>query len=113
MERLRNLAFGLLPFVLASCMVGPNYQTPKAPVAEHWATNTPASAKPLPLADAYWWKTFNDPVLNDLVELSYRNNLSLQVAGVRVLQARAQLNQSLATCFRSSRVCPGELTTQS
>ena len=34
---------------------------------------------------------FNDPVLNSLVETAYQQNLPLQIAGLRVLEARAQL----------------------
>ncbi len=34
-----------------------------------------------------------------LVERAYRNNLTLQIAGARVLQARAQLNQSIGNLF--------------
>ena len=38
-----------------------------------------------------WWKVFNDPTLDRLIETAYRENLNLRVAGVRVLAARAQL----------------------
>ena len=34
---------------------------------------------------------FNDPVLNSLVENAYQQNLPLQIAGIRILEARAQL----------------------
>jgi NodT family efflux transporter outer membrane factor (OMF) lipoprotein len=34
---------------------------------------------------------FNDPVLDELIQTAYEQNLSLQIAGLRVLQARAQL----------------------
>src|SRR5205823_2461776 len=41
-------------------------------------------------ADSLWWKSFNDPALNNLVELAYRQSLSLQIAGLRIVEARAQ-----------------------
>ena len=38
-----------------------------------------------------WWTVFEDPVLNQLVEKGYRQNLTLQVAGLRILRNRANL----------------------
>jgi NodT family efflux transporter outer membrane factor (OMF) lipoprotein len=38
-----------------------------------------------------WWTVFNDPVLDSLICYAYGQNLSLRVAGMRVLEARAQL----------------------
>jgi outer membrane protein TolC len=100
----------LLPGAFTSCMVGPNYHTPDSSVADQWTTNTAVSNKPLNAADAYWWKAFNDPVLNELIDLAYRNNLSLQVAGVRVLEARAQLNKSIDNLFPQQQGLSGGLT---
>ncbi len=36
-----------------------------------------------------WWHVFDDPVLNRLIEKAYHQNLSLQVAGIRIYEARA------------------------
>ena len=41
--------------------------------------------------DQQWWTVFDDDVLDRLIETAYQQNLSLLSAGVRVLQARAQL----------------------
>jgi outer membrane protein TolC len=41
--------------------------------------------------DAEWWKSFNDPALDRLIDLAYGQNLTLQVAGLRILEARARL----------------------
>ncbi len=38
-------------------------------------------------------------MLNRLIKTAYANNLSLQVAGVRILQARAQLNYAVGNLF--------------
>src|SRR5215831_21159917 len=99
MKRSKSIAFALPFALLASCMVGPDYQTPKSKVAPHWTEAPAGSEKPLNAADAYWWRTFNDPTLNELIEAAYQNNLSLQIAGVRILQARAQLNKSIGNLF--------------
>jgi outer membrane protein TolC len=41
--------------------------------------------------DSNWWTIFDDSVLNNLVSLAYHQNLSLQVIGLRIMEARAQL----------------------
>ncbi len=43
-----------------------------------------------------WWKAFNDPALNALVELALRDNLDLQQAALRLRAARALAGASHA-----------------
>ena len=100
----------LLLMLLCGCMLGPDYRTPKADVAAQWTTDSAVAARTPDAADAYWWKAFNDPALNELVELAYRNNPTLQVAGVRVLAARAQLNQSIGNLFPQQQALSGGAT---
>ncbi|MGF1703181.1 TolC family protein [Photobacterium makurazakiensis] len=38
---------------------------------------------------AKWWQQFNDPILNELVSQASQQNLDLEAAGLRILQARA------------------------
>lgn len=40
---------------------------------------------------AHWWKVFNDPVLDKLIDLTLKNNRQLEVARSRVRQGRLQL----------------------
>jgi NodT family efflux transporter outer membrane factor (OMF) lipoprotein len=99
-----------MPLAFAtSCMVGPNYRTPKADVAEGWLPAPVAAPKPLNAVDAQWWRAFGDPVLDDLVETAFQNNLSLQIAGVRVLQARAQLNSAIGNLFPQQQGLSGAI----
>ena len=86
----------VLPLVVSilttgCAMVGPDFKTPDAPLVDEWsAEETPVISNQLP-ADTQWWKVFNDPVLDQLIQTAYEQNLSLQIAGLRVLEARAQL----------------------
>ena len=107
-QRLWALAIAL-PLLTTSCMVGPDYQTPKARVESQYLGNPAGSNQPVNMADAYWWKSFNDPVLNGLIGTAHSNNLSLQVAGVRVFQARAQLNQAIGNLFPQQQGLSGAL----
>jgi NodT family efflux transporter outer membrane factor (OMF) lipoprotein len=103
-------ALSLALVLTAGCLVGPNYTTPKSDVAPQYLPSPVASPAPLNAADAYWWKVFNDPVLDGLVESAYQNNLTLQIAGVRVLEARAQLNKSIGNLFPQQQGVSGAVT---
>jgi len=85
--------------VSSSCTVGPNYKTPDAKVSDQWLANPAIAPHATGAAEIYWWRTFNDPVLNQLVEISLKQNLSLQAAGVRILETRATLNKSIGNLF--------------
>jgi NodT family efflux transporter outer membrane factor (OMF) lipoprotein len=98
-----------LAFATSACLVGPNYQTPKSDVAPQYLASPAANPQTLNAADAYWWRTLNDPVLDGLVEAAYLNNLTLQLAGVRVLQARAQLSKSIGELFPQTQGVAGSL----
>jgi NodT family efflux transporter outer membrane factor (OMF) lipoprotein len=71
--------------------VGPNYGKPPAPVAKDWIDADDKRVRTESDDLSKWWTVFNDPVLNSLICDAYRQNLSLRVAGMRVLEARAQL----------------------
>ena len=71
--------------------VGPNYGKPPAPVAKDWIDANDQRVRTISDDLSKWWTVFKDPVLDDLVCDAYRQNLSLRVAGMRVLEARAQL----------------------
>ena len=56
-----------------------------------------------------WWRVFDDPTLNRLVESAYHQNLSLRIAGVRVLEARAQLGIAIGGLFPQNQQALGIL----
>ena len=71
--------------------VGPNYLKPPAPVAKDWIDADDRRVRTASDDLSKWWTVFNDPVLDSLICYAYGQNLSLRVAGMRVLEARAQL----------------------
>lgn len=93
------LAAVLVAVVCVSCKVGPDFREPQAKVAPQWTSGAGLTNRPFSAAEDYWWKNFNDEKLNQLVQLAWQNNPSLQAAGVNVLQARALLNQSVGNLF--------------
>lgn len=92
-------------------MVGPNYKEPRKNVTDHWL-NKGSTVKESPIQDANWWRVFHDPTLTSLIHQGYQNNLSLQSAGVRVLQARAQLAQTVGGLFPQQQALIGNFTYQ-
>jgi len=76
---------------LAGCAVGPTYERPEVQLNANWSEQQDSRIATQTAPDAQWWSTFSDPVLNNLVDLAYKQNLSLQVTGLRILEARARL----------------------
>jgi NodT family efflux transporter outer membrane factor (OMF) lipoprotein len=78
--------------LISGCtMVGPDFVKPEAPVEKEWLEARDPKIKTEASDYKNWWAVFNDPVLNNLVETAYQQNLPLQISGLRILQARAQL----------------------
>jgi NodT family efflux transporter outer membrane factor (OMF) lipoprotein len=90
--------------------VGPDFKTADAPVSENFIQrNTAAITKDDPDTFA-WWQLFEDPILNQLIEMAYAQNLSLQIAGLRVLEARAQLGIAAGNWYPQSQEINGDFT---
>jgi NodT family efflux transporter outer membrane factor (OMF) lipoprotein len=86
--------------LLAGCTtLGPDFAPPRTDWDEGWASATLASltAPPPPGEAMPWWQQFNDPALDALVDAAINGNRNLKVAGLRVLEARAQLGIAEAT----------------
>jgi len=115
--RVRSLSLhslaGLLAvtLVVSGCTtVGPDYVRPPGPVAEQWIDidDPRIKAEPAELID--WWTVYNDPVLTFLVEAAYKQNLTLQIAGLRILEARAQLGITVGRQYPQVQQATGSLT---
>ena len=92
--------------LLSACMVGPRYKPPPMNVAQHWAKKD-NSVKEKPFRQVAWWEVFHDQNLTNLICQGYHSNLSLQAAGVHVLQARAQLAQVVGQLYPQQQALAG------
>jgi len=88
--------------------VGPNYQEPPAPVATHWIDVADKRVRNESDDLSQWWTVFHDPVLDSLVCYAYRQNLTLQQAGFKVLTARAQRNMAIGNLFPQTQDATGD-----
>ncbi len=106
--RLKSL-FAIAGLFLTGCMVGPDYKEPQKPIVEQWKIDD-GSVSEQPFDKAKWWEVFHDDVLTQLINEGYAGSLSLQSTGVKVLQARAQLAQSVGELYPQQQNMIGNLT---
>jgi multidrug efflux system outer membrane protein len=81
---------------LAGCTLGPDYQRPEitAPAAFQYEPKDAAAT-----ADTLWWKQFQDPVLEQLIDEALQHNTNIQIAAANVEQAAAFLTQTRSQLF--------------
>ena len=74
-----------------SCKVGPNYHTPVTLMPDAF-TEAQENKTFFPLDEDLvdWWKIFNDPFLNGLLEETVSGSFDYHIALEQVYQARAQ-----------------------
>jgi outer membrane protein, multidrug efflux system len=101
-----RLSLLALTLMLGACAVGPDFKSPDAQAPDNWtdtqrAQNAPNDAR-MPHADnpsvvqtradpdPRWWKQFNDPTLDSLIDRAVAGNLDLQAAVLRIEEARQQ-----------------------
>ena len=82
---------------LSACAVGPDYAPPQTASLGVPATYGGGQAAPIDEAQlANWWRSFNDPTLDWLVEQAVANNLDIAQGAARLRQARESLVQARA-----------------
>ncbi len=85
---------------VAGCIkIGPDFTKPQAAVSSNWLETTDERVKSEPANYRAWWEAFEDQNLNRVIERAYRENPSLKIAAVRVLEARAQLGISVGKFY--------------
>jgi NodT family efflux transporter outer membrane factor (OMF) lipoprotein len=87
---------------LSGCVrVGPDFQSPAEAWIKHWDTPALAHSSQRALTPdlRQWWSVFNDPVLDRLIAEADAHNSDLKIAGLRVVEARAQLGIAQSTLY--------------
>ena len=101
--------------MLGACTtLGPEYQEPEVDWLQDWQSSmTELAGSGAEAAEAdvrFWWRQFNDPVLNRLIELARKENPSLRIAGLRILESRAQLGIAGSALYPQVQQGTGALT---
>jgi NodT family efflux transporter outer membrane factor (OMF) lipoprotein len=80
---------------LCACAIGPSYAPPKTPPAASgpFVSAAPASAADQPLPPN-WWRLYDDPVLDRLVQEALTENQDLKIAAANLAYAQGLLGES-------------------
>ena len=99
-HQLRSVLIGVGLIIAAGCTkLGPDFVQPDAPVADAWLQSSTPGVKADVAQQTEWWRAFGDPVLDVLIVRAYEQNLPLQIAGIRILEARAQLGVAVGSQY--------------
>jgi len=109
-SRLACLPISLLIVILAGCSaLGPDFKNPEVEDKPNWLTEGSAFSNDTGFQEK-WWESFNDPVLNTFIQRAYEQNLSLQIAGLKVMEARARLGISKGNRYPQSQQISGSIS---
>ena len=99
----------LLSFLSGCFTIGPNYSRPETKVEADWLEASDPRLKTDPAECRTWWKVFKDPALDRLIKTAYQENLDVRQAGVRVLEARAQLGIATGQFYPQTQQASGSI----
>jgi multidrug efflux system outer membrane protein len=116
------LLAALFATILPGCRTaGPDFVRPGTPPAlAGWSGGSlaplAAEVQARPGTDARqgrysreWWRSFNDPVLDALIAEAQRANPTVRIAGLRIMEARAQLGVAGSGLYPQVQQATGEL----
>ncbi|MBP6735000.1 MAG: efflux transporter outer membrane subunit, partial [Chromatiaceae bacterium] len=95
-------------------MVGPDFSRPDVPWLAGWsggslATSAVRAKEGQRAQHDAWWRVFDDPVLDQLVAEAQRLNPGVRTAGMRILEARAQLGIAGSALYPQVQQVTGEV----
>jgi outer membrane protein, multidrug efflux system len=91
--RTRLILLGMI-LLMCSCAVGPNYQRPGYPTPAAYrgeGPGIPSQPAEASFGDLKWFEVFQDPKLQELIDLALKENFDMQIAAQRVLAARERV----------------------
>jgi len=98
-------------YVTNGFKVGPNYHgPPPAPIADDWIDAGDPRLQIGPTDFTAWWRVFRDPTLDQLIHMSYEQNLTLREAGQRIEEIRMQRRVAAGNFFPQSQELFGDYT---
>jgi NodT family efflux transporter outer membrane factor (OMF) lipoprotein len=93
--------------------VGPNYSTTAANVSDAWIDSNDPHLRSVQGDTTCWWVAFGDPALDRLIAEASEQNLSLKMAGARILEARAEAGVAAGNLFPQQQEATGQYTRSS
>jgi NodT family efflux transporter outer membrane factor (OMF) lipoprotein len=100
--------------ISACTTLGPDYTEPAVTWLEQWQPDLygqlAAAQDGTPADLSFWWRLFNDPVLDDLIGKARRENPALRIAGLRILESRAVLGIASSNRYPQAQQASGALS---
>ena len=110
-SRFKHTISATLLALLAACApLGPEFVKPEVDLPPAWSGVGEYGLEASAIKQPQWWRVFDDPVLDKLVETAWQQNNSLEIAGLRVLEARAQLGIAQGNQYPQSQLAAGSGT---
>lgn len=112
---MRAIALAAAVLLSACTTVGPDFKRPQVP---SWLAGWTGGSLESLAADRRgprsglmqeWWRTFNDPVLEQLIVEAQRMNPDVRTAGLRIMEARAQLGIAGSTLYPQVQQATAEI----
>jgi NodT family efflux transporter outer membrane factor (OMF) lipoprotein len=102
---MRKFAVLALSLLASACAVGPDYRRPETPPPAAAAFQTVAPGTVTAAAQDKWWRLYDDPALDALIQRALAANTDLRVARANLSRAQAVLSEA-----RAGRLPQGETT---
>jgi NodT family efflux transporter outer membrane factor (OMF) lipoprotein len=101
----------LLLLAPCACMrLGPDFAKPDVSLPKGWTEAEVNSTSPESPPPGAWWSLLGDPALSALVAKAVEGNIPLKTAGLRVLEARAQLGIAVGNLYPQTQQATGNYT---
>ncbi len=94
--QIRRLCVLTMGVLVTGCGIwGPSYEKPNIDKPNQWRSKDSLSQmeSSANLPDTAWWRSFNDPKLNDLIESALKYNNNIQAAIGNIIQAEGNLQR--------------------
>jgi NodT family efflux transporter outer membrane factor (OMF) lipoprotein len=102
-RRMQRVALALLVLAMAGCASGPDYHAPSLPKTAAGAfVSQPVDTDAAVSLPTDWWRLYNDPVLDSLVQEAFSANTDLRVALANLDRARVIYKEARGGLFPST-----------
>ena len=110
----RAVALAATALLGACTTLGPDFKRPASAPLEGWtggslAPLTSAARASRSAQSVEWWRRFDDPVLDAFVAEAQRANPTARIAGLRIMEARAQLGIAGSSLYPQVQQATGEV----
>ncbi|HIC2068378.1 TPA: TolC family protein [Raoultella ornithinolytica] len=108
LRRIPRTSLTLLVLEMAGCASGPDYRAPVTPKAAAGPfVSRPVDTNSAASLPAVWWKLYDDPVLDSLIQEAFSANTNLREAMANLDRARAIYQEARGSLDPSTNLSAG------